>query len=188
MSQREYTLEQQEAAALAALELSTGEGAKAPPALIAALRESAAVLAEAAPPVVPPPSLKQRLMARVADYEALKPVADIRTHDGAWRPAGLPGVDVKVLFQDKEHGRTTMLLRMQPGARLPAHHHGDDEQCLVLKGDIRWRELVYEEGDFIAMGKDSHHPEIHTVNGNLLLLIAGHNEYQSLSSPSSVSD
>jgi anti-sigma factor ChrR (cupin superfamily) len=68
---------------------------------------------------------------------------------------------------------------MQPGASLPAHRHHDDEQCLVLRGDIRWRELVYEEGDFIVMGRDTEHPEVSSLNGNLLLLVAGHNDYQS---------
>jgi len=27
------------------------------------------------------------------------------------------------------------------------------------------------------MGRESDHPEIHSVNGNLLLIIAGRNEY-----------
>ncbi len=177
---RSYTPEQQEAAALSALDLSPDQVLQAPPALTAALREAAALLAEVAPPVAPPPSLKQRLMSRVADYESLKPLADVRPHDGAWRSAGVDGVDYKVLFQDKGTGRTTMLLRMQPGTRLPAHHHHDDEQCLVLRGDVRWRDLVYEEGDFVVMGRDTHHPEITSVHGNLLLLVAGHNEYQTL--------
>jgi len=176
---RSYSPEQQEAAALAALDLSPEEVRPAPSALTAAFREVAAVVAEVAPSVPPPPSLKERLMSRVADYESLKPLADVRPHDGAWRSAGAPGVDYKVLFQDKQTRRTTMLLRMQPGANLPAHHHHDDEQCLVLRGDVRWRDLVYEEGDFVVMGRDTDHPEITSVHGNLLLLIAGHNEYQS---------
>lgn len=174
-----YTPEQQDAAALVALDLSPGEALSAPRALVDALRQAAAPLAELASPVAPSPSLKQRLMSRIADYETLKPLAEVRPHEGAWRPAGFAGVDVKVLFQEKATGRTTMLVRMQPGASLPAHRHHDDEQCLVLRGDIRWRELVYEEGDFIVMGRDSDHPEVSSVNGNLLLLIAGHNEYQS---------
>ena len=49
----------------------------------------------------------------------------------------------------------------------------------MLKGDIRFGELVYEEGDFVVMGKDTDHPEIHTVNGNLLLLVAGRTEFLS---------
>ena len=172
-----YSVEQQEAAALAALDLTPDEAGNAPKELVAAFREAAVLIAESVPPVAPEPSLKDRLMGRVADYQTLKPIADVRPYDGTWVSAGAPGVDMKSLFRDKTTGRVTTLVRMQPGARIPAHRHHDDEQCLVLHGDVRWRDLVYEEGDFVVMGRDSEHPEIHTVNGNLLLIIAGRNEY-----------
>jgi anti-sigma factor ChrR (cupin superfamily) len=172
-----YTAEQQEAAALAALEFAAADPRKVPQELVLEMGRTLAAMAESVAPVPPPPSLKDRLMSRVANYETLKPIADVRPHDGTWVSAGAPGVDVKTLFRDKVTGRTTMLVRMQPGARLPAHRHHDDEQCLVIQGDVRWRDVVYEEGDFVVMGRDSDHPEIHSVNGNLLLLIAGHNEY-----------
>jgi anti-sigma factor ChrR (cupin superfamily) len=171
--------EQQEAAALAALGLATDHPAQVPPDLIRAFQEAAALIAESVAPVAPPASLRDRLLNRVSDYETLKPIADVRPYDGAWVTAGAPGVDMKVLFRDTALGRTTMLVRMQPGAALPAHRHHDDEQCLVVKGDVRWRDIVYEEGDFVVMGRDSDHPEIHTVKGNLLLIIAGRNEYLS---------
>ena len=47
----------------------------------------------------------------------------------------------------------------------------------MLKGDIGWGDLVYEEGDFIVMAKHTKHPEIRTINGNLLLLISGRTEF-----------
>jgi anti-sigma factor ChrR (cupin superfamily) len=169
--------EQQEAAALAALGLTSDVNTQVAPALLRAFREAAALIAESVAPVAPPSPLRARLLNRVADYESLKPIADVRPYDGAWVSAGAPGVDMKVLFSDKATKRTTMLVRMQPGAVLPAHRHHDDEQCLVVKGDVRWRDIVYEEGDFVVMGRDSDHPEIHTVNGNVLLIIAGRNEY-----------
>ena len=139
--------------------------------------EAAALLAEAAAPAAPAPSVKSRLMARVEHYEIAKPVADIRHNEPAWMPYGLPGVEVKPLFIDKQTSRTTVLLRMAPGARLPSHRHHDVEQCLVIKGDIRFGELVYEEGDFVVMDKDTDHPEIHSVGGNILLLVAGRTEF-----------
>jgi hypothetical protein len=174
---RVYSVEQEEAAAMVALELVSDGTINAPPKLVRSLQETAAVIAESVPPVAPPRSLKERLMSRVANYEVLKPIADVRPHDGVWVSAGTPGVDVKPLFVDKATGRTTMLVRMQPGARLPAHRHHDDEQCMVLRGDVRWRDIVYEEGDFVVMGNESEHPEVTSVNGNLLLIIAGRNEY-----------
>ena len=174
---REYSDEQVERAAMVALELVSEGTIDVPPKLVRALQMTAAVIAETVTPVAPPPSLKERLMNRVANFETLKPIADVRPYDKAWVPSGAPGVDIKLLYQDKTNGRTTMLVRMQPGARLPAHHHHDDEQCLVLRGDVRWRDIVYEEGDFVVMGGNTDHPEIYSENGNLLLLIAGRNEY-----------
>jgi hypothetical protein len=41
---------------------------------------------------------------------------------------------------------------------------------------VRWGDLVYEEGDFVVMAKESTHPRVHSVRGNLLLIMAGHNE------------
>jgi anti-sigma factor ChrR (cupin superfamily) len=172
------TVEQQETAALAALDLaSPSEAASAPKQLVSALREAAWLLADTVTPVAPAPSLKSRVLARVAQFEQLKPLADVRRNEEYWVSGGMPGVEIKPLFQEDETGRSTYLLRMQPGVRLPAHYHHDAEQCLVLKGDIRWGDIVYEEGDFIVMGKGTKHPEIHTVNGNLLLLISGRTEF-----------
>jgi anti-sigma factor ChrR (cupin superfamily) len=138
---------------------------------------AAVLVAEAPGPVAPAPGLKARLMSRVAAYESVKPIADVRRNESAWLPYGAPGVDVKRLFKDDATGRTTVLLRMAPGSRLPAHHHHDVEQCLVVKGDVCFGDLVYEEGDFVVMGEGSDHPEIHSVHGNVLLLVAGRTEF-----------
>ncbi|HTS65961.1 MAG TPA: cupin domain-containing protein [Candidatus Acidoferrales bacterium] len=139
--------------------------------------EAAALLAEGAAPAAPAPSVKSRLMTRVAAYEQVKPIADVRDNEPHWMPYGAPAVEVKQLFRDATTGRTTVLIRMGAGARLPAHHHHDIEQCLVIKGDVRFGELVYEEGDFVVMGKDTDHPDIHSVHGNVLLLVAGRTEF-----------
>jgi len=139
--------------------------------------QAAALLAESAAPAAPAPSVKSRLMSRVAAYQQVKPIADVRHNEPRWMPYGAQGVEVKPLFIDAQTGRSTVLLRMAPGARLPAHHHHDVEQCLVVKGDVRFGDLVYEEGDFVVMEKHTDHPEIHSADGNLLLLVAGRTEF-----------
>ena len=116
-------------------------------------------------------------MSSVAAYQSVKPIADVRRNESTWVPYGAPGIDIKPLFKDDATGRTTVLLRMAPGARLPAHHHHDVEQCLVVKGDVCFGDLMYQEGDFVVMGKGTHHPEIHSVHGNVLLLVAGRTEF-----------
>ena len=62
-----------------------------------------------------------------------------------WRPAPFPGVEIKVLLEDKDTGLMTSITRMAPGAVLPLHEHADIEQTYVLEG-----RLVDEEGEVKA--------------------------------------
>jgi len=174
----QLTGEQQDAAALAALgALPPREAMAAPRNAIAQMEEAAALLAESVTPVAPAAAARERLLGRVAAFEDARPLADVRRDENTWTSSGVPGVDIKTLFIEPALGRSTYLVRMESGAHFPGHHHGDIEQCLVLEGDIRWGDLAYEKGDFVAMAKDTDHPEIYTVSGNLLLLIAGQNEF-----------
>src|SRR5207248_6899128 len=133
-----------ESAALAALGfLSPREAMAAPRLAIAKMTEAAALLGERVAPVAPKPSLKGRLLGIVADFELLKPVADVRRDENTWVHSGMPGIDIKPLFKEAATGRNTYLVRMEPGARMAPHHHGDIEQCLVVKGDVRWGNLVF---------------------------------------------
>jgi anti-sigma factor ChrR (cupin superfamily) len=173
------TDEQLDAAALAALGfLPPSEAMAALRSSIVQMQETLALLVKGVPLVTPPPTVRERLLARVAAFEQLRPIADVRRNEDTWVHSGMPGVDIKTLFTEPALGRSTYLVRMDPGARLPGHRHGDVEQCMVLEGDIRWGDLAYEKGDFVVMDKGTEHPEIYTVHGNLLLLIAGRNEFQ----------
>lgn len=163
---------------LAALEfLSPAEVAALPRDLVSLDREAVALLAAEVNPVAPPPGLRVRLMNRVAAHQELQPAAEVRTFDGGWRTTGLPGIDYKPLYHDKPSGMFTQLLRMQPGARYPRHRHHDDEQCLVLEGDVRWGEIRYLKGDFVTSKAGTVHPTLETEQGNVLLIISGHNEF-----------
>ena len=62
-----------------------------------------------------------------------------------WRPTKFPGIEIKVLMEDKDSGLMTSLTRMAPGAVLPMHEHVDIEQTYVLEG-----RLVDEEGEVKA--------------------------------------
>lgn len=170
--------QQEELAALQAIGLAEEVRERIRPELRGAYEEAAAAaIASYVTPVRPPAALRDRLMARVANFEALKPTAEVRVYDEGWRPSGVEGVDVKMLYRDEPANRSTMLVRMAAGSRYPMHRHHDDEQCLVVRGDICWRDQVYREGDFVVTGRDSTHPELWTENGNLLLIVAGHHEF-----------
>ena len=62
-----------------------------------------------------------------------------------WRPTAFPGIEIKVLLEDKDTGLMTSLTRMAPGAVLPLHEHTDIEQTYVIEG-----RLVDEEGEVRA--------------------------------------
>ncbi|MDE2373585.1 MAG: cupin domain-containing protein, partial [Hyphomicrobiales bacterium] len=47
----------------------------------------------------------------------------VKPQDMEWRPSQFEGVDIKVLYENKEAGELTCLLRWQPGTTLPFHKH-----------------------------------------------------------------
>ena len=130
-----------------------------------------------AEPVVPPPALRSRLLARIAAEAEYRPEVSVRAGQGAWLPTGIRGISIKPLYQHPGSFLKTLLLRMEPGSVLPAHRHGDAEQCLVIEGDLRWEDLEYHTGDFVVARAGTRHPQLTTENGNVLLLVTGDNEF-----------
>ncbi len=53
-----------------------------------------------------------------------------------WKPTPCPGIDMKVLLEDKESGLLTALFRWQAGAELALHEHVEVEQTFVLEGSL----------------------------------------------------
>jgi anti-sigma factor ChrR (cupin superfamily) len=145
-----------------------------------AAEEAAALLALSLEPVAPPEFLRDRLAARLAAPGAdWRPAAEIRKGAGVWKPTGVPGIDFQLLYADPKSGLGTYLLRMAPGSRYPAHRHFDNEQCLLLEGDLRWGAVSYQAGDFLVSGDGSVHPEVTTQGGNVQLIISGKFEFLS---------
>jgi hypothetical protein len=62
-----------------------------------------------------------------------------------WQPLR-PGVDILPLHQGP--ARVSLLARFAAGARVPAHPHGVDEECLMLQGELFLGDLLLCEGDF----------------------------------------
>lgn len=77
-------------------------------------------------------AIRRRLLERVADADGSHVTIDAR--DGDWQPFDT-GVRIKVLHECA--GVLTYLLRLDPGASLPAHRHPIDEECLVLEGTLK---------------------------------------------------
>jgi anti-sigma factor ChrR (cupin superfamily) len=100
----------------------------------------------------------------------LEPLASrfVSVADLPWKPTGCPGVDMKVLMEDKETGLLTALFRWQPGSELPLHEHVEIEQTYVLEGSIVDDEGEVRKGDYVWRPKGNRHVA-RSPNGALVL-------------------
>jgi anti-sigma factor ChrR (cupin superfamily) len=142
-----------------------------------ATERAAALVAMSLPRAAPPPSLRDRLMARVHPEPTpytVAPGLDSRlllSGDGEWKKVS-PGITSKPLHYDSARRTSTFLLRLEPGAVLGAHVHGGTEQCLVLEGEVEDGGTTLRKGDFQVLGKESLHPASWSKTGCVLLIVA----------------
>lgn len=74
-----------------------------------------------------------------------------------WKPTPTPGIDMKILLEDKESGLLTALFRWQPGTALDLHEHVEIEQTYVLEGSIVDDEGEVKAGDYVWRPKGNSH-------------------------------
>lgn len=87
-----------------------------------------------------------------------------------WRPSQFPGIDIKVLYEDRDKGEMTCLLRWQPGASLPFHRHPEIEQSFVLEGSFYDHDGIARAGEFVWRKPNSKHAT-HSDEGCTILAI-----------------
>ena len=105
-------------------------------------------LTTAIAPVAPPAAMWATISARINDDDEAMPCAlTVGASEGEWREV-IAGVAIKMLFVDPPRGVRSFLLRMAPGARLPAHPHAHAEECLMLTGDLCFGSLTLAAGDY----------------------------------------
>lgn len=138
----------------------------------AEVRESgdlAVRLAGTIPASFPPASLRHRVLA-----EAVLPrgvVALVRGSNRNWTATPYDGVSIARLYEDPVRGELASLMRMTPGARIPAHHHAGIEHCYVLEGDLVFDDHTLTAGDYSAGSTEKVHPTATTTRGCLLFLV-----------------
>ena len=111
-------------------------------------------------------ALRERVLARVATDS--QRFLTVRTSDGAWLPLA-PGVAVKPLQDDGT--MQSFLLRLDAGARLPAHDHPHcDEHCIVIEGTARLGDVQVSRGDYHVAYAGSRHGDITSAAGAILFL------------------
>lgn len=145
---------------------------------INSLREAAAVLPYALADVNPHPRVRQSVLAGVQASGKIpieQPIPGVfvnRKPNQQWKKLPFPGVEVKTLYVDRETGSVTSLLKLDAGAKYPAHHHAAVEQCLVLEGSVRIGQVFLEQGDFEFANADTEHAIVQSDNGCILMIIS----------------
>jgi anti-sigma factor ChrR (cupin superfamily) len=77
--------------------------------------------------------------------------------DLPWKPTPCPGIDMKVLLEDKDTGLLTALFRWQPGSELSLHEHVEVEQTFVLEGSLIDDEGEVTAGNYVWRPKGNRH-------------------------------
>jgi anti-sigma factor ChrR (cupin superfamily) len=85
-----------------------------------------------------------------------------------WETTPFPGIEAKILLDDKSTGLSTMLLRLAPGAVVPDHVHQAIEQTFVLEGSLDDHEGSCTAGNFVWRPAGSRHEAV-SPNGALIL-------------------
>lgn len=93
------------------------------------------------------PQLASRDGAHVFVREAEGPVERtlVRDADAGW-PEFAPGIRRRVLWT--AGGQAALLYRADPGASVPVHSHGHDEECLMVQGELFLDDLLLQQGDY----------------------------------------
>jgi len=127
------------------------------------------IVAESIDPIAPPPELRRRILDTIRATPQNS--RTVRQDEGQWKVLPFPGVKMKTLSVDEERGTATILLSLDPGSSLPAHDHHGDEQSFVVSGSCRIGTIHLYQGDFHRAEAGSHHGDVVSDEGCLLLLV-----------------
>jgi quercetin dioxygenase-like cupin family protein len=114
-------------------------------------------------------ALHTRIMQRIGDAPPPPGTQTIRAADMQWRSVG-PGVEVKVLRANLSRHDQTVLIRMQPGAVVVGHPHTQEEECLVLEGEVFLGDHRLGQGDMHVAAPGAVHAPIRAPHGALLMI------------------
>lgn len=109
-------------------------------------------------------TIRERLHRRI---RAAAAITTVQPEDGAWEPFS-PKVTIKILRRDVH--TQSYLLKLEAGAVLLPHVHGQDEECMVLEGEVRIGDLVVRQGAYHLAPKGVAHEPIRSNGGAVLFL------------------
>jgi anti-sigma factor ChrR (cupin superfamily) len=98
----------------------------------------------------PTKSLWEQLSKRIAKEPASVQISEVLQPAAAvpeWEEVAL-GISVKILSNDVDRDRVSMLVRLAPGTDYPAHCHGGEEELHLLHGELIVDEKRLYPGDY----------------------------------------
>jgi anti-sigma factor ChrR (cupin superfamily) len=166
----------------AAYEAHLGAGCAVCVAEVASFHKVTGAIGLSVDSVSPRAELRERLMetlARTAQPNTRNSPGVLYDKDGVlisrpgemtWAAGELPGVFLKVLFNDTGRGYTTAMVRMTAGTHYPSHKHAGVEELYLLEGDLCVGDMAMRAGDYCRGEAGSIHEEIVTENGCLFVV------------------
>jgi anti-sigma factor ChrR (cupin superfamily) len=120
----------------------------------------------------PAPSLQARLALRIADETGTKavPPPAPRWLEPEWKQVA-PGIECQLLATDAARHRVSMLVRLAPGARYPAHTHAATEELHLLAGELWIDERRLLPGDYNYGAPGGHDERVWSETGCTCLLV-----------------
>ena len=133
-------------------------------------RRLATAVTVATPPEAPGPGVWSRIEAALEARQAEDfGGVTVRRGAGEWQYLS-PGADIKVLWVDEAARTRSFLLRLQPGARVPAHPHPTTEECFVVSGDMVIGDTIFHAGDYHAALAGIRHPVLSSRGGGVVFI------------------
>jgi quercetin dioxygenase-like cupin family protein len=125
----------------------------------------------------PTTSLQGRLALRIAEETGKEPVSPPapRWSEPEWEEVA-PGIECKLLATDTARHRVSMLVRLAPGARYPAHTHAGVEELHLLDGQLWIDERQLFPGDYNYGPPGASDERVWTETGCTCLLVTSTND------------
>lgn len=136
--------------------------------------ETLAAMFSALTPVTPPAGLEAKVLARIA--AAPKTLVTVRADADGWREVA-PGVRIKVLAVDAATNIQSLLVEMDAGASVPAHDHVATEECIIIRGEVAFGDIVARAGDFHLAPAGIPHGPIYSEHGVLMYARGDYREF-----------
>ena len=122
----------------------------------------------------PTTSRQARLVQRIAGETGKPPMPPPvpRWSEPEWEQVA-PGIECKLLATDGARHRVSMLVRLAPGARYPAHTHTGVEELHLLHGELWIDERKLVPGDYNYGAPGASHQRVWSKTGCTCILITG---------------